>query len=54
MTIVFKCLRKAGRDGLSLEALAEKCLEKGYIRQQTDTLHSMLYHLNRGEAVEQL
>ena len=53
MTIVFECLRRAGHDGLSLVGLAEKCLKEGYTTT-TDILHSMLYHLNRIEAVEQL
>ncbi len=53
MAIIYECLQEAGSEGVALDDLAERCLQKHY-QTTTDIRLSLLYHLNRIDSVEQM
>ena len=54
-TIVFECLEAAQQKCLTLDSMVEDCLKRGYrerLKTETNVHRSILYHLNRIDAVE--
>ena len=50
-TIVFECLLSVEPGCIALDTMAENCLTRGY-QTKHPICRSILYHLNRMEAVE--